>query len=54
MRSYLLLSLLVIAVFAQDEESSSKPPFMERIVQTLPNIGNVIKGQMEGNPDELK
>lgn len=53
MRRVLFLLLLVIGVHAE-EESTDKPALMQRLVQSLPQIPNVIKGQMEGKPDELK
>lgn len=53
MRRLPLLLLLVISAYAEDE-STDKPALMQRLVQSLPQIPNVIKGQMEGKPDELK
>ncbi|UMM44141.1 hypothetical protein L5515_019366 [Caenorhabditis briggsae] len=53
MKRLSLLLLLVIGAYAEDE-STDKPALMQRLVQSLPQIPNVIKGQMEGKPDELK
>ncbi|CAB3401065.1 unnamed protein product [Caenorhabditis bovis] len=53
----IFLLLLVISSSNADEDkpnNSEKPALMERLVQSLPQIPNVIKGQMEGKPEELK
>ncbi|KAF1749309.1 hypothetical protein GCK72_025776 [Caenorhabditis remanei] len=55
MRRIPLLLLLVISVYAEEGgDGTDKPALMQRLVQSLPQIPNVIKGQMEGKPDELK
>uniref|UniRef100_A0A8R1DV09 Uncharacterized protein n=2 Tax=Caenorhabditis japonica TaxID=281687 RepID=A0A8R1DV09_CAEJA len=50
----LILLLLLVPLCSAEEESTDKPALMQRLVQSLPQIPNVIKGQMEGKPDELK
>lgn len=49
---YILIFITIGGAMA--EEATEKPALMQRLVQTLPQIPNVIKGQMEGKPDELK
>ncbi|CAD6185470.1 unnamed protein product [Caenorhabditis auriculariae] len=52
MRPVLLLSLIALGVRAEEEKE--RPALMQRLVQSLPQIPEVIKGQMQGKPDELK